>query len=139
MKSCLKINFLFICVFFLVGCSSPKPPTLENKKYDTAVNTIFYRNFGNKLFPNSEISKDFENKLFMYEIYGYPIAESKKILFIFLASHSHTIKIIANKKMIDLYTNYFNEIGISPNNIRSELREDKFDYVKFIFSGEKIN
>jgi hypothetical protein len=122
----------------LVGCSTPpKPPTLKNEKYDIAINKTFYKQHKNKLSPNSDILKEFKNKSFVYEIYGYPINESSKIKFSFLATHSNSIKITANEKMINLYRNYLEEIGINSSNISSEIRVDKFDYVQFIFSGDK--
>ena len=58
-------------------------------------------------------------------------------MFTFLASHSHSIKITANEKMINLYRSYLeNELNINSSSINTELRLNKFDYVQFIFSGE---
>lgn len=130
------INFGLIGL--LVGCSTPpKPPALKNSHYDTAVNKTFYKQHKNKLSPNSDVLKEFKNKSFVYEIYGYPINESSKLKFLFLATHSNSIKITANEKMINLYRNYLEEIGINSSNISSEIRVDKFDYVQFVFSGDK--
>lgn len=128
----------FLSVLFVVGCSSPpKPPSLQNKKYDIAVNKDFHKRYENKSSKNVDVLKEFKNKSFVYEIYSYPIPESNKLMFTFLASHSHSIKITANEKMINLYRSYLeNELNINSSSINTELRLNKFDYVQFIFSGE---
>jgi hypothetical protein len=135
MKNYLS-NFL-VLVLLLVGCSAPpKPPALKNEKYNPATK-IFYKQNENKLSPNSDVLKEFKNKSFVYEIYGYPVNESNQITFSFLATHSNSIKITANEKMIDLYRSYLEKIGINLSKISSEIRSDKFDYVQFVFSGDK--
>lgn len=123
----------------LVGCSSPPtPPELENEDYNTSANRVF-QPYKIKLFPNQAILQEFKNKTFMYEVYGYPISDEKIIEFNFLATHSNSIEIIANEKIIYLYRNYLINMGINSNYISSTLRLDKSDYAQFVFSGNKNN
>lgn len=137
MKSFFSISFL--SVLLVASCSRPpKPPALQNKKYDTAVNKDFYKRYENKTSKSDEVLKEFKNKSFIYEIYSYPIPESNKIMFAFLASHSHSIKITANEKMINLYRSYLeNELNINSSSIYTELRLNKLDYVQFTFTGDQ--
>lgn len=134
MKKCL-INLLAVV---LVGCSnSPKPPELKNNNYNASANEIF-KQYGMQLFPNQTTLREFKNKTFIYDVYSYPVSQEKFIEFNFLATHSNSIEIIANAKMVHLYRDYLINMGINSNNINSTLRLDKSDYTQFIFSGTKI-